>query len=161
MTHFRSVAQPSDEDGWKCAREGVPVRSIGYGYTCNDPIPPTENWRFLWVNTRGMGNHGDLIALPLTPAARVAYMEGQMRSVRRAGVAEAWVACIAHVRYPGKHKVLALLSAITQSPQMLAHARAFADVHMFRRMYGELLPEHTYPMAETAMEILRKAYHKA
>lgn len=57
--------------------EGVRTE-IGYGHACLGGVTPGPHWTGRWVDTRGMGNHGKHIILPVSRPARRLVRERQV-----------------------------------------------------------------------------------
>lgn len=72
-------------------REGLPLASLNGGYSTHSGTPANQHgWRFIRVAGRGLGNEGNLVALPLTRENRRIWREGQIRNlVREHGISVA------------------------------------------------------------------------
>lgn len=52
---------------------------IGYGYACQDKLPTERHgYGLRWINSQGMGNHGDLVLTAKTPHAAELLRQGKV-----------------------------------------------------------------------------------
>lgn len=59
------------DEGYHIWRQGEGQRvNIGYGYTCRGKVIPGPHWSGRWVATRGMGNCGVHVIVPVSRQAR-------------------------------------------------------------------------------------------
>ena len=76
------AAQYSRDELFEAAASGGVLTSIGYGYACSNETPaPQHGFRFQWINTAGMGNHGSLVLIGTTPETRRALLAGRAKAV--------------------------------------------------------------------------------
>ena len=76
------VAHMSEEELRAIAlnRAGV-VGSIGYGYARCGHVANRDGWKFIWIDSKGMGNYGTLVMKALTPKNRELLREGRIRII--------------------------------------------------------------------------------
>lgn len=110
-------------------RGGV-VGSIGFGYaTCGEVGELPGGWTARWIDTRGMGNYGTLVLVPLTARARAVAREGKVRAFMHAGLSRTQAERLHRAKARYKHELVGILADILDNPgmirAMLAHPGTF------------------------------------
>jgi hypothetical protein len=78
------VEDMSRDDLDKIALRGGKIGSIGYGYAqWREEPAPRYGYGFRWINTKGVGNHGDLILVPRSPRAAEFLRTGRVEELMR------------------------------------------------------------------------------
>lgn len=108
---------------------GTPIYSIGYGYTCSGAVPPKGGWKFKWVNTRGMGNHGQLVVVPGDKRTYKIYQAGMFWRAVEAGMTDTHASRWAASKAGRKHELLGPTLSILNGPEaILIHWLAFPGI---------------------------------
>lgn len=110
--------------------KGGVVGSIGYGYAVPGEVGELPGgWSARWVDSRGMGNHGTLILMPVTDRARAIAREGKIRAFQNAGLSRVQAERLYRARARYKHELAGVLADILDNPAqvraMLAHPRSY------------------------------------
>lgn len=62
-------------------RTGNTIAKIGYTSTTAGQVDDQHDWSFKWVNRKGMGNHGSLVAIPKSGRARKIWRKAILNRV--------------------------------------------------------------------------------
>lgn len=62
---------------------GNAIASIGYSSTTAGPVKDQYDWSFRWIDRRGMGNHGTLIAVPKSSRAKGVWRQAMLHKVAK------------------------------------------------------------------------------
>ena len=87
--------------------------SGGYGYGCpcsTEKIPQAPEWGTRVINRQGMGNHGSIVLVGLTPRTRALVRQGKTHRLVEAGVPQE-VATVAVSMQYGMETQVAMLAA--------------------------------------------------
>ncbi|MCP4523716.1 MAG: hypothetical protein GY828_05895, partial [Candidatus Gracilibacteria bacterium] len=83
------------------------LQSIGFGYECigDDPKLP-GGWKAKWINSQGMGNHGQLVILPSDDRTGKIYGYALEEKGRQAGLEHDTASVWASAEIGYKHELL-------------------------------------------------------
>ena len=106
------------------------IDSIGFGYATRGKIPELQGgWSAQWIATRGMGNCGTLVLVPLTRRTRAISKEGKIRAFMRAGLSRVQAERLHHAKVQYKFELLNNLAEILhckgKTLAMLAHPKSY------------------------------------
>lgn len=106
MAQFRDVTGVGSSTAEELDRIAVEnagrLTSMGYGFSCPKPtkqIPGAPEWGTRVINTRGMGNHGTIVLVGLTPRTKALLRQGKIKSLVDQGVPERVARVAASMRY--------------------------------------------------------------
>ena len=121
--HLRRDAFTAEELD-QIALDGGLVKRIAYGYTLRGEVDTDlpGGWSARWVDTRGMGNHGDLVLVPTDPRTRAIAREGRIRQYMAAGLNRVQAERLHHCQARYKGELAPVLAEVLSDP---AQVRAF------------------------------------
>lgn len=106
MAQFRDntglyISSPEELDriAVECAGR---LSSMGYGFDCPvalKQIPGAPEWGTRVIDTRGMGNHGTIVLVGLTPRTKALLRQGKIKSLVDHGVPEKVARAAISIRY--------------------------------------------------------------
>ena len=102
--------------------KGGVLGGIGYGYATLGNIEPKGDWSAQWVNRQGMGNHGTLVLVPLSPRTRALRRRGIIQKWMEAGLTKEQAEKLYHLRVSYKFELVkTLVEVLTDEGQRRAY----------------------------------------
>lgn len=90
----------------------------GYGYSCpksTEVIPQAPEWGTRVINRQGMGNHGRIVLVGLTPRTRALMRQGKTRHLVEAGIPEEVATVAVSMQYGMETEVVMLAAEAVEA----------------------------------------------